>query len=137
MHMVNTAEQATRKPRPWGMIAALLLVAGIISFILYLWAYGAASDDYVKHPCPTPPVPWFVWATLWLAMSIFSAAFICFVIAAIAHWKVSKATSSAYLLGAFIALLPFTMLTDNYSNQYYGENGPKPCSGSSVTGPDS
>jgi cytochrome bd-type quinol oxidase subunit 2 len=137
MHMAAMTEQATSKPRPWGRTAALLVALGIVSFILFAFVFQASGDEYAKHPCPTPPVSWQVWATWWLAFGVFATALVCLVIAAAVHWRKRKSITVVCVLGVAFTVLPLAFLADAYGKQADFTNGPKPCSGSSVTGPDS
>ena len=118
--MVNTVEQAARKPRRWGMIAAALLVAGIGSFILFAFVWQANADAHSKHPCPIPPVPWQVWATWWLAFSALAAAVVCLATTVVTRWRTNKAIAVVCLLGGALTVLPFTLLADTYGSTFGG-----------------
>jgi hypothetical protein len=94
------------------------------------------AKQYVKHPCPAPPVPWTVQATWFLAFVLFTAAIIGVVVTGFFAWSSQKILTALCVFWALVAALPLVFLVDVYGQGYLGgPDGPDECVGGRVASP--
>ncbi|ADG99180.1 hypothetical protein Srot_2746 [Segniliparus rotundus DSM 44985] len=136
VNQTEASEPKARKRRGWGKAALALCLAGIASLVLYMFAADTAGKEYVKHPCPTPPVPWTVQATWFLAFGLFTAAIIAIVATGFFAWSSQKTLTVLCVFWALVAALPLVFLADVYGQGYLGgPDGPNECVGGRVASP--